>query len=240
MDYKTIGMIIAGFFGIVIISGILVYNLDWKKIKSKKNSHDNTFLKDTLCFLEQYTYYGGYSSVERYMISFLDSIISRYKEMTNNNGIVNIESKFNNANYAVFDLDTQEHLDLFKTIYASTPYALFKSSTNHYWGIVDFPYDRIQQIYIDHNWKVCNDQKYVEFTRKHDRMTIRGLYENDQRKPHLYEIHGNLSQNFKLFIDKLCIYYNKEGLELSVLRYKDPILLIKFNRKRKLAQLKNI
>jgi len=42
------------------------------------------------------------------------------------------------------------------------------------------------------------------------------------------------------FIDKLDTYYNKEGLELSVLRYKDPTMLIKYNRRRKLQQLKDL
>ena len=68
---------------------------------------------------------------------------------------------------------------------------------------------------------------------------IRGLYENKEKKPVLYEINGNLSKNFQLFIDKLRIYYNREGFELSVLRYNDPSLLLRFNRKRKLEILKN-
>ena len=53
----------------------------------------------------------------------------------------------------------------------------------------------------------------------------------------ILHINGNLSTNFQLFIDKMFIYYNNEGLELSVLRYKNPQLLIKFNRKLKLQQL---
>lgn len=59
------------------------------------------------------------------------------------------------------------------------------------------------------------------------------------RKPVLYYEHGNLSKNFKLFVEKVIKYYNNEGFELSVIRYKDPSMLIKFNRKRKLQILQN-
>ncbi len=75
--------------------------------------------------------------------------------------------------------------------------------------------------------------------KERENILIRGLYEDLSRKPRLNEINGNLSKNFQLFIDKLSMYYNKEGLELSVLKFKDPNLLIQYNRKKKLQQLNN-
>ena len=92
-------------------------------------------------------------------------------------------------------------------------------------------------MFYDHNWKICNDEKYISFCRAHNVLIIRGIYETEARKPNLYHINGNLSKNFQLFIDKMVIYYSKEGLELSVLRYKEPAMLVKFNRKQKLKQI---
>jgi hypothetical protein len=165
------------------------------------------------------------------MFKFKDSINCDKK-------MVSIESKFNKKYYAVFDLDTKEHLELFKTLYNDTPYALFISSSSeensHYWAIVDIAYKKIKDIFYDINWKNCNDQSYVSFCRNYGRLMLRGLYENEHRKPKIYNINLTLSKKFQLFIDKLLIYYKKEGFELSVLRYKDPTMLIKFNRKKKL------
>jgi len=170
----------------------------------------------------------------------LPDILDRFRSSIECGNFVSIESKFNNIYYASFDLDTDEHLVFFRHLYQSTPYALFITSDGHYWGIVDYPHDDIKNIFYEPNWKNCNDQRYISFCRNQNMLLIRGIYENDDRKPKLYTVNGKFSKNFQLFIDKLCIYYNKEGLELSVIRYKDPKLQIKFNRRRKLQQLKDI
>jgi hypothetical protein len=152
---------------------------------------------------------------------------------------ISIESKLNSFYYPIFDLDNLTHFNLFEKLYSPNSYVLFRSSENHYWGIVDAPYKKITTIFNDFNWKICNDLNYVNFCKSYNRLPIRALYENKNRKPRLYKIHGNLSKNFQLFIDNLCIYYNKEGLELSVLKYKNPEMLIHFNRKLKLKNIKN-
>lgn len=196
--------------------------------------------QDTLSFLEQYTYFGGYSNEERLSPKYLSEILDSFRNMIKVDGYITIESKFNGIHYAVFDLDSNDNLALFKNLYQAIPYALFITSPEHYWGIVDLPYENIQDIFQEPNWKVCNDQKYISFCRKQNILLFRGLYENEARKPKLYTARGNFSKNFQLFINKLCIYYSKEGLELSVLRYKDPTMLIKFNRRRKLQKLKDL
>lgn len=210
-----------------------------EKIK-RKNKFELETDSENLIFLNQYTYYGGYSTEERLKIEPLSKIMEKCITDTKNNvGGVVISSKFNGIYYAMFDLDNQQNFELFKKIYAATPYVIFQSSPNHYWGLLDVPYIKLADIYNDTNWKVCNDQNYISFTKMRDNMLIRGLYENLSRKPRLSETNGNLSKNFQLFIDKLTKYYNKEALELSVLRYKDPTMLIQFNRKRKIQQLNN-
>lgn len=225
-------------FLLIILIGILYYNVPWYKLK-------NMFIRaknDELSFLRQFTYYGSYSYHDKFARESIDKILMKFRKMTtNNDSNVSIESIFNKNYYPTFDLDNTIHLDLFKKLYAATPYALFLSSksdeNDHYWAIVDYPYKKIEDIFYDATWKICNDPKYVSYCRNHNRLFIRGIYENKNRKPSLYETKGNLSKNFQLFIDKLSIYYNREGLEVSVLRYKDPEMLINYNRKRKLQQL---
>jgi hypothetical protein len=207
-------------------------------IKSKFTKKIELEPIDSLYFYRQYTQYGTYSDNEKIKREKISQIIEKFKMMVNNDGGVCIESKFNGLIYPFFDLDEQ-YLDLFKKLYASTPYVIFKSSTDHYWGFLDTPKKNNIDIFYDHNWKICNDQKYINFSREYNRLFIRGLYEKEERRPRIFETNGNLSKNFQLFIDKLSIYYSKEGLELSVLRYQDPTMLIKFNRRRKLRQLKD-
>jgi len=200
--------------------------------------------KNELSFLRQYTYNGLYSREERLILESLNTIISKFIKMEKNTGGVLIESKFNGIYYPMLDLDSQENFDLFKQLYINTPYVIFKSSIDqssvdldHYWGFLDIPYKKPSIIFKEHNWKICNDQKYISFSRWCNKILIRGLYENKDRKPFIFETNEKMSTNFQLFINKLCIYYNKEGLELSVLRYHDPALLILFNRKCKLKQI---
>jgi len=192
---------------------------------------------DNLHFHRQYSCSDPYSKRIKFKKENITEILNFFRKEISQSGGISIESKFNNVNYAVFDLDELDNLKLFRRLYTAVPYALFKTSSNHYWGIVDQPFDDIKSIFFEPNWKVCNDQNYINFSREYNKLFIRGIYEDESRKPIIYHINGIFSKNFQLFINKLCIYYNKEGLELSVLRYKDPGMLIKFNRKRKLRQL---
>jgi len=223
--------------GIVIIAiiGVIYFNVDWNRFRGKKILESE--ITDELRFYRQYKYYGSYSSGDRRKREKLSEIIDYFRKSIKNDCGVNIESNFNGLIYPVFDLDSQEKLDLFKNLYSTDTYVIFRSSQDHYWGILDSPTEKIEEIFYDHNWKTCNDQQYVEFSREYEKLYLRGIYENEDRKPRIFETNENLSKNFQLFINKLSIYFSKEGLELSVLRYKDPTLLIKFNRKLKLKQL---
>ena len=225
--------IIFGIIGLFLLIKYIIHKLRKTKILFRVE-------QDTLSFYEQYTYSGNYSSEERLRPKYLSEILNKFRDMVRVDGYITIESKFNGIHYAVFDLDSSDNLILFRHLYQATPYALFLTSPDHYWGIVDLPYDKIYDIFQETTWKVCNDQKYVSFCRDKDMLLLRGLYENNDRKPKLYTTRGIFSKNFQLFIDKLIIYYSKEGLELSILKYKDPKMMIKYNRLRKLQKLKDL
>ena len=210
----------------------------WIKLKFSKKIEETEKPNKLHCY-RQYTYHGDYSKEEKFKKMNLSDILNFFREAVTPSGGVSIESKFNGIHYAVFDLDELDQLELFRKLYTATPYVLFRTSPDHHWAIVDQSFDKIQDIFFEPNWKVCNDQKYIQFCRNYNKLFLRGIYENESRKPCLYHTNGILSKNFQLFINNLCIYLNKEGLELSVLRYKDPTMLIKYNRKRKLQQLKD-
>lgn len=239
-------------YSLIIICGVLyllISKVDWNKVDSLKIK----FNKNKLIFYREYTYLGAYHNSTKFKKEVIETILYRFKQESVINNYISISSKFNNKNYAFFDLDSEDNLELFKKIYSNESYVIYCSSTNnipstnslinqlndktHYWGILDQPYKNIKDILLDTNWKVCNDSKYVSFAKSQNLLLIRGLYENKTRKPILYEIHGNLSENFKLFIDTLENFYKTDGLELSILRYKNADMLLQFNRKQKLKYI---
>lgn len=203
--------------------------------------------KNELIYLRQYANYGSYSITEKIKCKSIDSIIKYFRKMIDidDDSGVSIESKFNNLIYPVFDLDEKSQYELFKTLHEDTPYVIFMSSCDDddedpeykYWGIVDTPYKKFKDLILNQNWKICNDSKYVRFSDSKGKILIRGLYETKKRKPTIFEKNGICSENFELFISKLEKYYNTNGFELSVLRHKDPELLIQFNRKLKLNKI---
>lgn len=241
---STIGIILLILFGVFILTGIMVYNVPWYKLK--KVVPDK---KDELVYYRQFKHYNTYSTSDRFVKETIDTISSKFKNSTHIIDGININSKFNGIYYTVFDLDTEEKYLLFKRLYAANSYAIFCSSRKtddglterlHYWALLDLPYDNISDIFQETNWKICNDTNYVSFCVHHGVLFLRGLYETKYRKPNLYETNGKLSENFQLFIDKLSMYYNKEALELSVLKYGDKELLIKYNRIRKIQELNKL
>jgi len=197
-----------------------------------------------LTFFREYIYHGQYSEDNMLLKESLNSIIEFFKKNLKDEGAVVMESKFNGYYYPFFDLDSFGKMELFKNLYdqdhllgRGVSYVIFKSSDDHYWGILDEPTKNLEDIFLDHNWKGCNDSSYIRYSKEQKNLFIRGIYENESRKPRLYETSGTLSKNFQLFINTLVRYYNREGLELSVLRYKEPTMLIKFNRKIKLRKI---
>jgi len=198
------------------------------------------FKNNKLTFFRNYESYGSYSSSERYKIESLDTILKKFRKSLSTENTVSIKTIFNNINYAVFDLDDNKKLDLFEIISDEDSYVIFQSSEEHYWAILDKPYKKLSDIFNNHNWKICNDQKFTQYCFNTKHIVIRGLYEDKSRKPFIVKKQGELSENFQMFISKLEDFYNKEGFELSVLRYRDPDMLIKYNRKLKMKNLNSV
>ena len=191
--------------------------------------------KNKLTFLLQYSYSDGYSLKEKMKEMNINKILEKFKKNIDNKYYVNILSKFNGLHYPMHDLDTQENLDLFKRINKDIPYVIFQSSegggtgrgktSTHHWAFLDSPQKKLKDIFYEHSWKVCNDQKYVEFCNNYNYITIRGLYNSNKDRPYVVETNGELSTNFDLFIKSLKKYYFTTGFELSVLYNKDHELL---------------
>ena len=258
---------------IAIIIVVLLFSIIFIIIKIK-----NRTKKNELSFYRRTTSSDGYGGKNiKFRKRRIVKIVDKFKKMRTKRGGVSIESKFNGIYYALFDLDTKSNIELFKELYKSTPYVLFRSSqdesseqlyvhipqgpqggwtngqwgtsgpqgvqgiqgvqSSHFWGIVDIPFKKRKDIFYEHNWKICNDDRYTLFCRNFNKIFIRGLYDSKDKKPILWKVNGELSENFKLFIDTLEKYYNNEGLEISVLRYQNHEMLFKFNRKRKLELL---
>lgn len=186
----------------------------------------------------EYIHHGAYSSSNKSIKSSLEKLLEYFKGEFSDRDYVYIESKFNNINYPFFDLDTEENKELFLQTHQNDRYVLFQSSPEHYWAILDGDFS-LNQILNDSMWISCNDSKYVSISKEQKNLRIRGLFENMVRKPKIISknLEDKFSDNFQQYIEKMVSYYNNEGLELSVLKYKTPELILHFDRKRKLQQL---
>lgn len=229
---ELLGVVFVVVIGIIILIVVLVRSnlinfIVRLFVRTKKNE---------LNFFRQYILSRDYSTINKFRRIHIEKVIERFKKNKTSN-YINIRSFFNGSHYPFYDLDDDTKLQLFKKIYAATPYVIFQSSKNNFWGIVDLPQKDIKKILTDHNWNICNDSKYVNYSRHHKALCIRGLYKNMDRKPILIKENKNLSKTFRLFVDKLVTYYSKESLEISVIKYQNPEMLIRFNRKRKLKLL---
>lgn len=197
--------------------------------------------KNKLTFLRQYVHSGAYSTSNRLRNSSIKDIVNIFRTENFTSGDdAFILSKMNGINYAFFDLDCFDKYELFKKINDGLPYIIFNSSPGHYWGIVDVPYKKIKDIFIDETWKVCNDSKYVNYSIKQKTLMIRGTYENYDRKPNELERSGIFSNNFEMFIKEFKRYYNNEGFVISVSKHKSEELLEELEIRRRVDKIKRI
>lgn len=198
-----------------------------------KRKKKNVEVPNELKLFFQYISHSGYSRENKQKRMIFDDILSNFKK-NNDEYNVYISSTFNGVTYPSFDLDTIELKNTFMDIYSGVPYIIFQSSKNKYWGILANPN---KNIFDDTKWLTCNDPQYVRFSKLRNGFQIRGLYENFKRKPIVVEKNGDYSENFQKFIKKLKSFYNSEALELSVLKYKTPELILRYDRKLKLKKL---
>ncbi len=202
-----------------------------KKKKIKKN--------DELTFYYDYVVHGNYSNTNKNKILTLPDIFSKFKKINvvPKEWNIFVKSEFNGITYPMFDLDTIEHKETFEKLYNDVSYVLFQSSQDHYWGILGI---ENKNMFTDTFWLSCNDVKFVSMTKMRGEYRLRCLYNNLNIKPINFNVNGQISDNFKKFLDKLKKIYSNEALELSIIKYKDPQMMLKFDRKRKLDKINGI
>ena len=182
--------------------------------------------KNQLELYREYEYHGDYSISNKIKKTSIKDIQGRLEKNLNSVVSIFVNSRFNGLYYPMFDLDHNSKLNLFQQINKDIPYVIFQSSTGHYWGILDTPKKKLSDILDkDPSWKICNDSKYVSFSKQKQYMLLRATYENYERKPFVYYINGSLSENLRLFIDAFNSYLNNQGFEFSVLHHKSEDLL---------------
>lgn len=198
--------------------------------KSKKS------IKDELVIYHEYVVYGTYSEKNKSKIMSIVDIFERFRKKSKipKKWEIYVKSEYNGVMYPMFDLDTIEHKDTFEKLYSSVPYVLYQSSPFHYWGILGI---KNPNIFTDTYWLSCNDPDFVNMTKERKHFRIRVLYEELSRKPVLIKINGNISENFQKFNNKLDLFLNNEAMELSIIKYKNTQMMLKFDRKRKLDKI---
>ena len=208
----------------------------FKKKKKKKINELNIF--------HSYDRTSGYSTIKKHSKTSIDTFIMKTKENHSDYRYGFINTEFNGVHYPVFDLDSQEKYNLFisEMKYLGKKYVIFISSSwnniNRYWAILD---EEIisPKYYNDNNWLIINDIKYVSHCKDDNEFCVRFLYENLERFPRIIYKSNKPSNNFKKFINKFENLINIEGLEISALVSKNPSLLKKLNRMKKIDRIIN-
>ena len=195
--------------------------------------------KDELIIYHEYTDYGGYSSRDKSKIFSVSGIFEKFRKTGDipEKWGVYVKCEYNGVTYPTFDLDTVEYKETFEKLYDGVPYVLYQSSPNHYWGILG---TENPNILTDTYWLSCNDFRFVDMAKIHGYFRLRALYEEMKRKPILIKSNGDISENFEEFNNKLQSFINNEALELSIIKYKNPQMMLKFDRKRKLDKINSL
>ena len=214
----------------VFILGIVIYlvRLIIKKIKNKKVCQDGE-----LYFLDEYESSIAYSSETEYLVE----IKSRIKRQTFN--YIILTTKFKNNQYVMFDIDD---LDKYNHFCKNTSYnhVDIQSSPGHHWIIVDKPFSKFEDFIDDElytDWLVYSHDSYTKMTLSRRQFCLRGTFKTLERQPTILNKVGTLSDDFNQYITKLEIFYEKDSLELSTLQYKEPDMLNKMKRIKKLDRI---
>ena len=205
-----------------------------KKIKKITNSY--ILKKDELTFLRIYEYFGTYSNTSKIKNTQIDFILSQYRNQNEYNELI-ILSKLNDYHYPFFDIDDIDKYNHFCNNTDSN-YVSFQSSPGHFWVIVDKPFISLQDFIKDpifNDWIVYSDDKYTKLVS--DKFYIRGTFKTLMRQPVIDKKIGVFSDDFKTLIEKIVEHYDTDGLELSMLRYKQPDMLLQFKRMKKLTRI---
>ena len=175
---------------------------------------------DTLAFIRKYEISRTYSTSIRHRYTDLDNILYRVKSGDNYSMFLSC-SKFNNQIYPFFDIDD---INLYQHFCQNTSYnyVTFKSSKDHHWVFIDKPYAKYRDFTNDNiaysEWVTYCDKNYVKMANNNSRFVFRIDFEKLDRQPiKIYES-KNLSNNFKLFMDKLDKLFETESVEISMFK----------------------
>jgi hypothetical protein len=150
-----------------------------------------------------------------------------------------IISKMNNGIYPMFDIDDYNTYQNFLSN-NENKYVTIQSSKNHFWVILDTPFNKYNEFVeskIYNEWNVYSDNKFNSMCNRKEDFYIRGTFEKLERQPNIIHKSDNLSVDFNIFINKLTQYFSETSLELSILRYKEEDMLLKYNRILKLKRI---
>lgn len=204
------------------------YIMEFKKIYSV-NKKDSLIL-----YLEELSN-DSVGNNTKYLMRNIEDILILFKEKRDR--YIYIGCHYNEKNYPLYKIYNKKDLMTFKKCFYDTPYVIFNHHNQYYSCIIDQEYKKIEDIFKDVNWLTINQYNDRKSIMYHNKLFIDGLYEYDNFKPTILETNGNLSENFKNFINKLVDYYDNQGLELSVLKYQNSEMIIRYNRQKKLKQL---
>jgi len=194
---------------------------------------------DELYLLRQFTRTRDYSAdITKIRSTDIDFMLNQYKNLIDYHDLL-ILSKFNDNNYPFFDIDELSKYNHFCRT-TNHNYVSFQSSPGHFWVIIDEPFKNVADmvknpLYSD--WLVYSDNRYVSMCIERDDFYIRGTFKTLDRQPVIVNKIGTFSDEFKLFIFKLNEHFETNGLELSLLRYKDPEMLVQHKRVKKLSRI---
>jgi len=117
---------------------------------------------------------------------------------------------------------------------------VFQSSPGHFWVIIDKPFNSVTEFLKDDlkmDWICYSNDKYNDMVKTQNFFCLRGLFDKMIRQPIVVQTIGNLTDEFKIYIDKLEKHFLVDSLELSTLRYKDPEMLLQLRRIKKLERI---
>lgn len=205
-----------------------------KKNKIKDHPRENQLI---IKYEYEYSPWSSYSSETRIKRGYIDELRENFKQGKFFNILV--ISEFNNIKYPFFDIDELSKYNHFVKN-ATCNYVSLQSSPGHFWIIIDKPFSNFSDFKKDelvNDWIVYSDNKYQTMTNDRKEFHIRGYFEKLERQPVLIDKIGTFSDNFKEFISQLEKYFEYDALELSFLRYKDPDVLLKYRRIKKLHRI---
>ena len=171
----------------------------FRRLKGKMT---NLLKKNELVMYSSYNYTDDYDHTiaERFVPTTPEMMLKMYKDSDFDELI--LSSEFNGYLYPFFDMDDY---NLYNKFCNNTKlnFVSFQSSPGHFWVIVDKPIKTFKDFVDDdiyEEWLVYNDIKYTNMAQEQKKFYVRGLFDNLDRQPSVYQRVGNSDSNFNIYI----------------------------------------